>query len=808
MTIKQLLLLLAFLSVSLIGSGQELISIKGRVFSDSGETLEMVNILAAGQGRGSISDSLGLFQIEALAAFPLHLQFSRVGHKPKEIVIENASAIEASFKVVLETDQQQLKEVKVRAAGHSDQWVQQIDPRATARIPMPSGYAIEGLVRSQMGVSSGNELSTQYRVRGGNFDENLVYINGIEVYRPLLIRSGQQEGLSIVNPDLTGSVFFSAGGFGVNYGDKMSSVLDIRYKKPDSASAGGNINLLGARAFVQGKTRNNKLSWIGGYRHKTNRYLLGTLDTKGDYNPSFSDVQAFFRYRFTPAWSAEVFAYYALNRYHFKPTDRETTFGTLSEVKRLKIFFAGKEQDQFETGMGAVKLNFDPSRLHHFELAASHYRAFEEENFDIAGAYWLQDVIGNGENESVTNIGVGESFRHARNDLLGTVTSGSVKGTHALNPKNTMKWGLNAQWEHFSDRINEYEVIDSAGYSIPRWSDNLEFSYSRNARNRRDIHRLSAYLSHEATLVNSLGRFELNYGTRLLYGSDENKLWVTPRFQMMYYPGASVGTRLRLSGGWYFQPPFYKEFRPPQSDSIPELSAQKSVQILAGVDRFFEAFERPFKFSAELYYKHFSDLIPYQVDNVRIQYSGRNEATGYAAGIDFKLNGEFVPGTESWATLSLLMTEENLEDDQWLDPERRGEPGYIPRPTDQRVNFSLFFQDYLPGNPTFKVHLSLLFGTALPFGPPRSPRYLATNRMPPYRRVDMGFSKDLLPWLHRGYDKRGFLKDAWLGLELFNLFDINNTISYYWVNDVQNRQYAVPNYLTSRRVNVSLTVAF
>ncbi len=808
MTFQRLFLFFTIIHLSVTLSGQTLIRIKGRVESTSGSPLEMVNIAVPGQNRGTATNANGYFVLEAEARYPLHLQFSRIDYLPREITLKNSTQAIDSLLIQLQVQERQLKEVEVSGRNNSDQTAQKIDPLVSGKIPMPSGYAIEGLVRSQMGVSSGNELSTQYRVRGGNFDENLVYINGMEVYRPMLIRSGQQEGLSIVNPDLVESVFFSAGGFGVQYGDKLSSVLDIRYKKPEKASASANINFMGARAHIQGQTGNKKLSWIGGYRHKTNRYLLGTLDTKGTYNPTFSDVQAFFNYQISPKLSLEWLTYYALNRYDFEPTDRETTFGTLSDVKRLKIYFEGQEKDRVETGMGAVKLNFSPAQGHHMEFSTSHYRAFEEESFDIAGAYWLQEVIGSGDTESVTNIGVGEHLQHARNDLLGTVTAASVKGVHPLNQTDRLEWGVTGKWEHFSDNLNEWEMIDSADYSIPRNEGELELSYSLHGHNERDTKRLSAFVAHQITLNTSWARINLNYGTRLLYASNNEPFQVTPRFQMTVLPLDSTSTRYRLSGGWYYQPPFYKEYRTPQSGETPQLVSQKSIQVLAGIDHYFEAFERPFKFSSELYYKHFTDLIPYQVDNVRIQYTGSNEARGYAAGVDFKIHGEFVPGTESWATLSFLKTEEDLEGDSWLDESLPGEPGFIPRPTDQRVNFSLFFQDYLPHNPTFKVHLSLLFGSGLPFGPPRSPRYLATNRMPAYRRVDIGFSKDLLPWLHKHYDRTHLFKDLWFGMEIFNLFDINNTISYYWVSDVANRQYAVPNYLTSRRINLSLTVAF
>jgi len=580
-------------------------------------------------------------------------------------------------------------------------------------------------------------------------------------------------------------------------------VLDVHYKTPDSTAASTNINLLGISAHAEGTLKKGKITWLTGIRHKTNRYLLGSLDTKGDYNPSFSDAQAFITYHISPNFSIEALGYYALNHYHFKPSDRETDFGTMSDVKRLKIYFAGQENDRFKTGMGAIKLNLTPSKSHQYQLQASHYGALEEEAFDIAGAYWLQEIAGLSGEESTTNIGVGEYLQHARNDLLGTVTSISLKGDHLFNKNNSVNWGVTLKSENFKDRINEWELIDSAGYSIPR-NPELKLSYSRNAEVEMQTQHIKAFVAHQTTFTPEWGKIRLNYGSRIIFSDREETIHITPRFQLTVLPYSTPNTRFRLSGGWYYQPPFYKEYRPPKSGEVNSLTMQKSRQILGGLDHYFSVFDRPFKFSTEIYYKHMFDLVPYKVDNVRIQYTGKNEAKGYAAGIDFKLHGEFVPGTESWATLSLLKTEEDLKNDTWDKP---GEPGYIPRPSDQRVNFSLFFQDYLPSNPTFKVHLSLFYGSGLPFGPPRSPRYMATYRMSPYRRVDIGFSKDLIPWLRRSTQQK-FIKDFWIGLEIFNLFDISNTISYYWVSDVENRQYAVPNYLTGRRLNLSLNMDF
>jgi len=801
MKIKQLLIF--FLIYGLSVSAQDKTLIGGRVVNESGEPLELVNIIIPGSSTGTTTSVDGSFEITVPPGFTEMLQFSHLEYLPQEIMFEPGDAGKKPLLIILEKRIREVSEVEVTASAEEDQSTQQLNPELSLQLPTASGYGIEGLVKSQMGVASNNELSSQYRVRGGNFDENLVYLNGFQLHRPQLVRSSQQEGLSIVNPDLVESVFFSSGGFGVGYGNKMSSVLDVRYKKPDSISAGANINLMGMSAHAEGIAAKGKLTWLTGVRHKTNRYLLGSLDTKGDYQPDFTDVQAFLSYQINPRFSVDALGYYALNKYQFIPTDRETDFGTMTNIKRLKIYFAGQEKDKFETGMGAVKLNFQPSPNHHFELTGSHYRAFEEETFDIAGAYWLQEIQGLDEAQAATNIGIGEYLQHARNDLFATVNTISAKGDHQLNENHSLNWGIAWEEENFKDRTNEWELIDSAGYSIPR-NPNLELSYSRNANLELGTRHLKMFVAHQTTLRPDWGTIRLNYGTRIIFSDREEKLNLTPRFQVTIRPQTTPNTRFRLSGGWYFQPPFYKEYRPPQSGEINAIYTQKSRQILTGIDHYFNIFERPFKFSSEIYYKHLYDLIPYQVDNVRILYSGKNEADGYATGIDLKLHGEFVPGTESWATLSLLKTEEDLENDTW---EQTGTPGYIPRPSDQRLNFSLFFQDYLPNNPTFKVHLSLFYGTGLPFGPPRSPRYMATYRMPPYRRVDIGFSKDLMPWLNKN-NKAAFIKNFWLGFEVFNLFDISNTISHYWISDVENRQYAVPNYLTGRKMNVSLNLGF
>ncbi|MGQ1891243.1 TonB-dependent receptor [Thermophagus sp. OGC60D27] len=783
--------------------GQEYITIKGRVVSDNGMPIEGAHVVVSGKTAGTATEPNGFFALTLPAPFPVSLQISHIEYIPREVTIPQNNRAETPLNITLIKRIRKISEVKISGQNSDDQSSVKINPGLNPFLPSPSGPAIEGLIRSQMGVASTNELSTQYRVRGGNFDENLVYLNGFEVHRPQLIRNGQQEGLSIVNPDLTESIYFSSGGFGVSYGDKMSSVLDVHYKQPDTLKTGTNINLLGASVYTMGSVLNKKITWLVGARHKTNRYLLNTLDTKGNYNPEFTDAQIYLTYQFSSRLSAEALGYYAINRYRFVPTDRETTFGTINEVKRLKIYFAGQEKDLFKTRMAALKLKFKPTESGRYEFQTMQYRATEYEAYDIAGAYWLQEIDGMNDSETATNIGIGEYLQHARNDLQATVTSASFKGTNFLGQNEAINWGIDWQIEHFDDKINEWEMIDSAGYSMPR-NPNLELYYSLNDKLHKTTSHFKLFISHQATLTPDWGRIKVNYGTRVIWSDEEKQLHFTPRFQATILPFSMPETRFRLSGGWYFQPPFYKEYRPPRSGEINRLKSQKSKQILAGIDHYFSLLGRPFKFSFETYYKYLYDLIPYQINNVRIQYSGQNEAKGFATGADFKLHGEFVPGTESWATLSFLKTEEDIITDTW---NQSGEPGYIPRPSDQRLNFSMFFQDYLPNNPTFKVHLSLYYGSGLPFGPPQSPRYMATFRMPPYRRIDIGFTKDLLPLLSR-HHKIHFLKDAWIGMEIFNLFDINNTISYYWVSDVNNRQYAVPNYLTGRRINLSLNIEF
>ncbi|MGQ1947751.1 TonB-dependent receptor [Geofilum sp. OHC36d9] len=761
--------------------------------------------ITSNSGRSSVTDKEGHFTFDTPEQLPVVITISMIGYKKKEITITSKNDVPLTIK--MQPQSEVLQQVDVEASGTRSTHNQRLNVEQTNLLPSAAGGGIEGLVQSQMGVSTNNELSSQYRVRGGNFDENLVYVNGQEVYRPFLMHSGQQEGLSFVNPDLVEEVEFSAGGFSSSYGDKMSSVLDIQYKRPQATAGSFSAGILGATAHLEGASRNQKLTWITGVRYKTNRYLLGSLDEKGDYNPNFTDVQTYLTYQLSPRISLELLGYYSLNKYEFIPQDRETTFGTLYEVKQLKIYFEGQEKDRFETGYAAYTTNFKINTTNEIKLTLSGFRTFEEEAYDIDGAYWLQETDDpTGDSDSFTQIGVGEYLQHARNDLLGEIVSASIKGLHQ-HPKSKTSWSLEYRREFFKDRVNEWEMIDSSDYSIPYNGANLELAYSKNAHHELTNHRINAFIKNEMSWFVGKGRLLADAGVRSTYYSFNDEWLISPRLLLSYLP-QNKNSRYRLSGGYYYQPPFFKELRRTDGTLNKDIKSQQSIQIVAGYDLYFDAAQRPFKFTTEVYYKWLKDLIPYQVDNVRIVYSGENEAKGYAAGIDFKINGELVPGEESWATLSLLKTEEDLYNDQWSDPDRSGEPGYIPRPSDQRLNFSMYLQDHLPGNPNFKAHLSFLFGTGLPFGPPRSERYMAINRMPPYRRVDLGLSYDLLKWHALTKKEAKHLKNLWLGIEIFNLPNIDNTVSYYWVTDIFDRQYAVPNYLTSRRINIRLTGKF
>lgn len=768
-------------------------TISGRIVDDEGAAVVGAAIFIQSTRQGIASDSEGNFEIQYNGDFPTELTAKSLGYADATIELKNSQTAK-NLTITLIRKSEEVDEVDVVGNRKSSNF-ESIDARAAITAVGVDG-GIESVVKSQMGVSSNSELSSQYRVRGGNFDENMVYVNNIEIYRPFLIRSGEQEGLSFVNPDLVESIEFSSGCFDASYGDRMSSVLDVRYKTPSEVQGSARVSLLGASAHFGGATKSGAFSQITGIRYKTNRYMLGSMDMSGDYDPSFFDVQSFWIFRPSKKWRVDLLGYYARNRYQFEPVDRETTFGTISDAKTLTIYFEGNEDDYYQTGVVAATSTFRPNDRNSFALALSMYRSSEQENYDILGEYWLQQADASSSETSVDeseNIGVGGYMEHARNELLGQIYTAAVRASHRLG-RHCIDWEAKIQSENFDDYVNEWEYLDSAGY-ISTVSDAIVLSRTCFGDNEISQTRSSLFAKDAFAFDLGNGRMTVDYGVRFSYLSSNEEFLVSPRASVRYALSRWI---FRAAAGRYSQSPFFRELRRSDGSLNRDVEAQHSWQFLLGSDLYFTVSERPFKFTTEVYYKYLTDLNPYSIDNVRIRYMADNCADGYAAGIDFKINGELVDGVESWACFSLMKTEEDIDDDGH---------GKIPRPSDQRVSFSMFFQDHMPSNRSVGLTLGMYLATGLPFGPPNSERYMATNRMPGYKRVDLGLFKDFAKNAD-GTEKWNGVRTFQIGLEVLNLFDFSNTISYFWVSDVENRQYAVPNYLTSRRLNVKISIEF
>ena len=846
MSLLKNIIFIVFFLQGVMSFGQENAVIFGKITDAKNKPLELVNVSISGLPGGSITDKKGKYELKVPANKQILIIISFVGYQREVEEIFLAPGEKKEINKSLKVSTTVLPDVVIEDKDIRNTNLTRIDPISSVNIPTVTG-GIEQLLHSQaLGVSSSNELTSQYTVRGGNYDENLVYVNGIEVYRPFLIRSGQQEGLSFLNPDLVSSVLFSSGGFDAKYGDKMSSVLDIQYKKPVEFGASFAISLLGGSAHIEGATDDLRLSYLLGVRHKSNQYILKGLETKGEYKPSFNDVQAVLMYQLSEKVELSVLGNYARNSYKLKPENRETDFGTIQDAHRLKIYFDGQELDRFETLFGAFSTTFKPKKNLQLKFICSAFQTYETETFDIQGQYWIGTLETDFGDDNFGDVieaqGVGTYLNHARNILDATVFNIEHKGSQ-IKLNNFIQWGVKYQREIINDKLNEWEMIDSAGYSIPHIPGNIGTGYS-NPSNQpnlelHDIYKLDTAISsnrYSGFIQNTWKKehnnrsFALNTGVRVNYWDFNGQLLISPRATFSYKPDWKKDILFRFSTGVYSQPPFYRELRDIEGNINPDVKAQTSIHFVLGSDWNFIAWSRPFKFVTEIYYKYLDNLIPYEVDNVRIKYYANNNAHGYATGIDMKVNGEFVRGIESWVSLSIMKTEEDIEDDFYYDyynsdgvliipgytfnnvavDSVRFEPGYIPRPTDQRVNFCLYFQDYLPRNPSYKMHLNLVFGSSLPFGPPDSEKFKHTLRMPPYRRVDIGFSKEIIGentiFSHKNPLK--YFKSLWITLEVFNLLQVNNTISYLWVTDVTNRKYAVPNYLTPRQLNIKLIANF
>ena len=774
----------------------------------SRQPLQFVNLAVKGTTIGTTTDKEGRFEMKIPADTNLVILYSYVGYITDSITIRIGSNDRKSITLMMTPSSTQLESIEIKDQQLRTNSFNRLDPRVVTFIPTINA-SVEDLIKTMPGVSSRNELSSQYSVRGGNFDENLVFVNDIEIYRPFLVRSGQQEGQSFLNPDLVSGILFSAGGFDAKYGDKMSSVLDIKYKKPTEFAGSFDVSLMGASGHVEG-TFAKRFSYLLGVRYKTNAYLLKALDTKGNYKPRFFDVQGMLNYEINKKWELSFLGTFTNNNYKLIPETRETSFGTLDEAYKIKIYFDGQEVDQYQNWLSALTLSFKPTYNIRLKLISSVFQTYEAETYDISGEYWLGklEVFQGSTQGQITEImGVGAYLQHARNYLDGTVFNIEHRGSWDKD-KSSMNWGIKYQHEYFIYDVNEWELQDSAGYSLPHpqdslgspyppTSDLLLYNYIKN-NSTVNTNRYSAFIQDTWTFKNQANDISITAGLRAIYYDYNSQVSINPRMNVSFKPHWKNEMVFRLSAGVYSQPPTFREMTNLEGVVVPNLKAQTSIQVVAGTDYYFKAWGRPFKFVSEVYYKNIRNLIPYEIDNLKIRYYGTNDAYGYAAGIDFRVNGEFVKGAESWASLSFMKTEEYFQG------------SWIPRPTDQRMSLAIFFQDYIPKFPTWKVNLTLVYGTGLPFGPPNSPRKDQTLRIPPYRRIDIGLSKQLIgPQTNFSAKNplRAF-KSMWISLEIFNLLQINNTVSYLWVTDINGTEYAVPNYLTPRMFNLKLIAQF
>ena len=809
-----LILLISIIGVSAQGHK---VRVFGYLIDSNNRSIEGVNVYFENKNTGTVTNQNGYYDLSINLSDSATLVFSHLGYQtikhviyPKQKVIQITVELPALVK--------ELKEINVTGIRRQTSTMETLDPSKYKLMPNASGN-FESLLITFAGVSSNNELSSQYNVRGGNFDENIVYVNGTEIYRPLLVRAGQQEGLSFINSDMVGHVSFSSGGFNVEYGDKMSSVLDVQYKKPKSFESSAMVSFLGASAYVG--TSSKRFTQMHGIRYKTSQYLLGTLDTKGEYKPSFIDYQTYLTYQLAPKWEATFLGNFSQNNFQFNPETRETAFGTYNMGEKLTIYFDGQEKDIFQTTFGALSFNFKPKNNLKLSLTASSFHTNENETYDITGEYILNELkmeLNAADKEGET-LGIGTYHEHARNRLKATVTNLSHNGEFSKSG-HTLKWGANIQNEIISDKISEWEWRDSAGYSLPDKDNSVQLYYNMKARNDLNTWRSTAYIQNTYKWDTDAALFAVTGGLRTNYWTFNKEFLLSPRASFSVLPHWNRDFGFRFATGVYYQSPFYKEMRDTISDKLgnviinlnDNIKAQRSVHFVLGGDYYFRIWGRPFKFTTEAYLKLADRVISYSVDNVRIRYSGENDAKAYTAGVDFKLFGELVPGTDSWINFSLMQSKEDILNDSYLDKttNKLVYPSWISRPGEQRYSFSMLFSDYLPNNPKYKVNLKMIYSDGLPFGPPRSQRYQALFRTPAYKRVDIGASRVIVNGTDKILDKN-WLKNVmniWLNVEVFNLFDFKNVNSYYWVSDINKVQHAVPNYLTGRQFNVKIIVDF
>ena len=789
---RRFLFLLALLATAL-GCVAQTFTLRGRVTDGEGNPVEFASVTCPSQGRATVTSLQGQYELKLLSADSVVVKFSMLGYRTKTRVLHRPKGTQ-TLQVTLTEQASTLGEVTVAGQKIQSGQTQDISTKPLHSLPSTTGNAVEELIQSQAGVSTHSELSSQYNVRGGSFDENSVYINSVEVYRPFLVRSGQQEGLSVINPDMVERIGFSTGGFEAKYGDKMSSALDITYRRPKRFEATAAASLLGGSAYVG--FSNKKLAWANGLRYKTTKYLLGSLETKGEYKPNFLDYQTYLSYKPNKRWTLDFIGNISDNNYNFHPEDRETKFGTMESVRSFRVYFDGQEKDRFRTFFGTLGITRHLGDSTSVSLLGSSFSTSEQERYDIQGQYWLTQT------ETSENLGVGTYFEHARNYLKAHVESVKLLLKHTAKQHN-VEAGLTWKQEHIEENSVEYEMRDSAGYSVPHTGKDLFMIYSLRARNELNANRLETYVQ-DTWRFRSAGEhtlFTLNYGLRFSHWNYNKESILSPRVSLGITPSFNHNVTLRFATGLYYQAPFFKELRDTSTVAgvtratlNRKIKSQRSIHFIAGMDYRFNMNNRPFKFTAELYYKLLGNVVPYSINNVKVVYYGSNEASGHAAGLDLKLFGEFVPGTDSWVTLSFMDTKMKLNGVK------------VPMPTDQRYALNLFFTDYFPGTTRWKMSLKLAYADGLPFSAPHRELETNTFRAAAYKRADIGMSYRVLNNEHR--ERKSIFRNIWLSLDCLNLLGINNVNSYYWVTDVTNQQYAVPNYLTGRQINARLLFEF
>ena len=787
--ILQIICLCAFVSAQ-----AQTFTLSGRVIDENNDPVEFASVSCPKQGKMTMTSLKGDYSLQLQSADSVEIRFSMVGYKTKVRTLRRPRG-KQTMQVVLHSSDNALSEVTITGKRIETGQTQELSKEHLKSMPSTTGNAVEEMIQSQAGVSTHSELSSQYNVRGGSFDENSVYINNVEIFRPFLVRSGQQEGISVINPDMVEKIGFSTGGYEARYGDKMSSALNIEYRRPKRFEASATASMLGASAFVG--MSNKKFSWSNGLRYKTTKYLLGSMDTKGEYQPTFIDYQTYLTYSPNKRWDIKFLGNISDNHYNFTPEDRETNFGTMENVKAFKVYFDGQEKDVFRTFFGSLGITRKFNENTSLSLIASAFNTREQEKYDIQGQYWLTQT------ETSENLGVGTYFQHTRNYLKAHVESAKLL-FKTKQKKHNIEAAFTYKWEHIEENSVEYEMRDSSKYSIPHTGKDLYMIYSMRAKNTLTANRVEAYAQDTYRFTGSEGKtlYTLNYGLRLAYWSFTKETILSPRLSLGIIPAFNENITMRFATGMYYQAPFFKEIRDTTTTNgityaslNRKAKSQRSIHFIAGFDYRFKMNNRPFKFTAEAYYKALGNLVPYSVNNVKVVYYGDNMCSGHAAGLDLKLFGEFVPGTDSWVSLSLMNTSMKLNGKS------------IPLPTDQRYAVNLFFTDYFPGTTRWKMSLKLALADGLPFSAPH--RELESNvfRAPAYKRADVGLNYRIIDNSDR-HKKRNPIRNLWVGAECLNLFGINNVNSYYWITDVTGQQYAVPNYLTGRQINVKLSVDF